>query len=93
MLSNSSFLSVRGGYFYDNYKDTGIPNTTNYIYQTSSRRPGRRPGQRCRGPIGTQNTPRALIVDKDATNRGFVNVDYNHAFHAAGYHTLKGGFG
>ena len=74
MLSNSSFLSVRGGYFLDNYNDTGIPNTTNYIYQTSIGRPGRRPGRACRGPIGTQNTPRALIVDKDATNRGFFNA-------------------
>ncbi len=91
-LSNSSFLSVRGGYFLDNYNDTGIPNTTNYIYQTSSVGMAGVPAS-CRGPIGTQNTPRALIVDKDTTNRSFFNADYNNAFHAAGYHTLKGGFG
>ncbi len=36
VLSNSSFLTVRGGYFHDNYNDTGIPNITNYTYQTSS---------------------------------------------------------
>jgi hypothetical protein len=36
VLSNTSFLSARGGYFLDNYNDTGIPNTTNYTYQTSS---------------------------------------------------------
>ena len=53
--------------------------------------PASRPS--CRGPISTQNTPRALIVDKDATDRSFFNVDYNNAFHAAGYHTLKAGFG
>ena len=30
---NSGYLSVRGGYFYDNYKDTGVPLTTSYTYQ------------------------------------------------------------
>jgi outer membrane receptor protein involved in Fe transport len=91
-LTNSSFFSVRGGYFHDNYEDTGIPNTTNYIYQTSSVGMAGVPGS-VQGPIGTQNTPRALIVDFDTTKRGFVNADYNHAFNAAGAHNLKGGFG
>ena len=47
----------------------------------------------CRARCSSQNTPRALIVDKDATKRSFFNLDYNNAFHAGGYHTLKGGFG
>jgi hypothetical protein len=92
VLSNSSFLSARGGYFYDNYADTGIPNTTNYTYQTSSVGLSFVPAN-LQGPIGTQNTPRALIVENDTTKRGFFNLDYNNAFHAAGYHTLKAGFG
>ena len=92
VLTNSSFLSARGGYFHDNYNDTGIPNTTNYIYQTSSVGLAGVPAS-VQGPIGTQNTPRALIVEQDLTTRGFFNMDYNSAFHAAGYHTLKGGFG
>jgi len=91
-LSSSSFFSVRGGYFHDNYQDTGIPNTTNYIYQTSSIGLAGVPAN-VQGPIGTQNTPRALIVDHDTTKRGFLNADYNHAFNAAGNHNLKGGFG
>src|SRR4030095_4264587 len=33
-LTNSAYLSVRGGYFYDNYKDTGVPSTTSYASQT-----------------------------------------------------------
>ena len=33
-LTSSAFLSARGGYFYDNYLDTGIPTTTSYAYQT-----------------------------------------------------------
>jgi hypothetical protein len=92
VLTNSSFFSARGGYFRDNYNDTGIPNTTNYIYQTSSVGLPGIPAN-VQGPIGTQNTPRALIVEQDLTTRGFFNMDYNNAFHAAGYHTLKGGFG
>src|SRR5918993_638734 len=91
-LTSSSFFSVRGGYFHDNYEDTGIPNTTNYIYQTSSVGVAGIPAS-VQGPIGTQNTPRALIVLNDTTKRGFVNADYNHAFSAAGSHNLKGGFG
>lgn len=91
-LTPGSFLSVRGGYFKDAYNDTGIPTTTNYIYQTSSVGLAGVPGS-LQGPIGTQNTPRALIVQDDTTNRGFVNADYNHAFSLGGNHSLKGGFG
>ncbi len=82
-LTSASFFSVRGGYFHDNYKDTGIPNTTNYIYQTSSVGLAGIPAS-VQGPIGTQNTPRALIVENDTTKRGFFNADYNHAFNAGG---------
>ncbi|AMY08065.1 hypothetical protein LuPra_01253 [Luteitalea pratensis] len=91
-LSSSSFFSVRGGYFHDNYEDTGIPNTTNYIYQISNIGMAGVPPS-AQGPKGTQNTPRALIVENDTTKRGFVNADYNHAFTAAGAHNLRGGFG
>ena len=45
------------------------------------------------GPIGTSNTPRTIINNFDKTTRGFVNVDYNHSFVAAGQHQVKGGFG
>jgi outer membrane receptor protein involved in Fe transport len=34
-----------------------------------------------------------LITNKDQTKTGFIQVDYNHAFNAAGSHLLKGGFG
>lgn len=91
-LGNASFLSVRGGYFSDNYWDTGLPNTTSYTYQTSNIGQPGVPAS-VQGPVLTSNTPRALIVDKDLTTRGFVNADYNQAFRAGGYHTVKGGFG
>jgi hypothetical protein len=91
-LSNSSFLTVRGGYFYDNYEDTGIPSTTSVSYQTSSVGYSAIPPS-LQGPIGTQNTPRAIITSFDTTTRGFVSADYNHAFTAKGWHTVKGGIG
>jgi hypothetical protein len=90
-LTNSSFLSVRGGHFYDNYNDTGIPNVTSVRYETPALGP--LVPAALQGPIGTQNTPRAIISFFDRTTRGFVNADYNHSFNAGGIHTLKGGVG
>ena len=34
-----------------------------------------------------------LITNKDQTKTGFFQLDYNHAFNAAGSHLLKGGVG
>ena len=92
VINNTSFVSARGGYFSDNYKDTNIPNTTSYTYQTSNVNMAGIPDA-LRGGINTQNTPRALIVGKDQTTRGFFNADYNQNFRLAGFHNLKGGFG
>ena len=91
ILSSASFATVRGGYFYDNYIDTGIPTTTSYTYQQpSSLSPVGVPAA-LQGGLGFQNTPRAQITEFDKTNRGFIDVDYNQNFRAAGWHTLKGG--
>ena len=90
-LSNSSFLSVRGGYFHDNYNDTGIPNTTNYIYQTSTRRrwpasrraagPDRHAEHAARADRRLATRPSAASSTPTTTTRSS----------AAGYHTLKAG--
>ena len=45
------------------------------------------------GPTLTQNTPRALIVNRDLTTRGFFNADFNQTLEVGGYHMLKGGVG
>jgi hypothetical protein len=92
-LSNASFFSARGGMFHDRYSDTGIPLTTSYTYQTSTASLGALIPPSLQGGIGTTNTPRAQITGFDTTKRRFVNLDYNHAFSAAGTHALKGGFG
>jgi len=92
LLGNTAFLQVRGGYFYDNYKDTGVPDIVSYTYQTPTAGvPGIPPD--VQGPTGTQNTARILLTPYDKTTRGFINADYNHTFTAAGTHVLKGGVG
>ena len=91
-LSNASFASFKVGHFYDNYTDTGIPQTTNYTYQISSIGSPLVPAA-LQGGIGTINTPRALINQHDTTKQTFFNADYNQVFSAGGSHTVKGGFG
>jgi hypothetical protein len=85
-------VSLRGGYFSDNYVDTGISNITSYTYQATSVGAANVPAN-LQGPIGTQNVPRTIITFLDKTQQPFVNIDYSHSFSAAGSHSLKAGFG
>ncbi len=94
-LGAQSFISMRGGYFYDTYNDTGIPTTTSVTWNT--------PSTSCdacaslppslQQPIGYQNTPRAQITNFDTTKRGYFDANYNQSFTAAGTHLMKAGFG
>ena len=89
-LGNSGYLSARGGYFYDSYKDTGVPSTTSYTYQVSNIGMAGIPVS-LQGPVNTANTPRIQITNFDTTSQGFFQLDYNHAF--KGGHLIKGGWG
>ena len=91
-LSGAASISVRGGMFRDNYMDTGVPTTTAVVWNTPSIGVAGVPAE-LQLPKGAQNTPRVIITNKDQTQTGFFQVDYNHAFNAAGSHLLKGGFG
>jgi hypothetical protein len=96
VIGNNSFATFRGGIFHDRYSDTGIPNTTSWEYRTVAAPTlsnGATLPANLTGPQLTTNTPRALITNYDQTDRKLFNVDYNHTFQAAGYHTLKGGVG
>ena len=86
-------MTVKGGYFWDKFQDSGIPQTTSYTYQTPSASSRLPVPANLQGPTNTQNTTRALQTIFDTTKRGFFNVDYNHNFRGAGWHTLKGGAG
>jgi hypothetical protein len=91
-LTSTTYISVKGGSFYDNYEDTGVPQTTPVIYRTSSIGLSGVPAQFQGGRL-FQNTPLVQIVNKDATTQSYVQGDYNAAFSAAGFHTLKIGAG
>jgi hypothetical protein len=91
-LGTSSFISVRGGVFSDNYADTGVSTTTAVVWNNTSVGQAGVPAN-LQLPNSSQNTPRVLITNKDQTKSGFVQVDYNQSFNAGGSHLLKGGFG
>lgn len=92
-LTDGSFLSFRGGYFHDRYTDTGNVLTTNYRYGSPTTSVDTLLPAALRGPSSFENTPRAQITDFDTTKRSNFNADYNHVFNAAGFHTLKAGYG
>jgi Carboxypeptidase regulatory-like domain/TonB-dependent Receptor Plug Domain len=95
-LGNSSLLSVRGGMFDDNYRDTGVPLISSVVYQTSniSGAPLDYPiPANLRGGVAFQNTSRVQLSLEDRTKRAYGQVDYIQAFTAGGNHNLKAGFG
>jgi len=92
-LSNSSFVSFRGGQFHDRYTDTGVSETTSYTYGNPTTAVNAIIPPSLWGPTGFVNTPRAQITEFDTTKRNAFNVDYNHSFSGGGFHTLKGGYG
>jgi hypothetical protein len=91
-LGATNYLTVRGGLFYDNYYDTGIPTTTSVNWNTPSIGVAGLPTS-LQQPNGFNNVPRSLITTKDLTKTALFQIDYNHSFNAAGSHFLKGGFG
>jgi hypothetical protein len=91
-VSAKSLVSLRGGYFSDNYVDTGISTTTSWTYQITSVGLADIPAA-FQGPVNTQNLPRTIITFIDKTRSPFVNLDYTQTFNAMGTHVLKGGAG
>ena len=92
-LTGSSLLSVRGGFFDDNYMDTGIPLTNPVEYGTSNTGLPYPIPENLQGGVGFRNTPRVQINKFDHTQRGYVNFDYIQSLNFGGQHSLKGGFG
>jgi len=86
-LTNSMFLSVKAGHFYDNYADTGVPSTVPYRYLTSTTGVPGVPAS-LQGGVLFSNTPAVVISDHDTTKQSYVQADFNAAFSAAGFHTL-----
>jgi hypothetical protein len=92
-LDNTSYLSLRGGYFHDRYSDTGIPQITSYTYLNPTTAVNSLIPVSLQGGTGLVNTPRAQIADFDTTKRSTFDANITKVFNAAGSHNLKGGYG
>jgi hypothetical protein len=91
-INNSTLLSVRGGYFRDNYKRTGLNTSQTFEYSTSAVGMEGVPAQYQQG-AGFSNLPRQLVTDHDLTSRAYVNLELSKEFQAGGTHNLKLGVG
>lgn len=92
-LSNTSILSLRGGYFYDNYKDTGIPLKASVTYNTSAAALPFDIPANLRQPVGYYNTPRYDMNAHDLTTRAHLAVDFSKYARFGGSHDIKAGYG
>ncbi len=90
-VTSNSILTVRGGYFHDRYKDTGISTTTSWQYQGPCCARGE-PADLI-APSLAQNTPPVQLNEFDTTKRGFFAGVYTVTFHGGGLHELRGGGG
>ncbi|MCC6538141.1 MAG: TonB-dependent receptor [Bryobacterales bacterium] len=93
MATPTTLFSIKAGRFWDNYKDTGLPNVTPVAYSTSaSALPFEIPSA-LRQPTGFNNTPRIQQSFYDIATRTYVQGDFSKYFKAAGTHDLKLGIG
>ncbi len=92
-LSNTSLLSLRGGYFFDNFRTNGVPAFSSVTYQTSATNlPFDIPANLRQG-INFANTPRVQNTFKDAVGRTYLRADYSIFTNFLGQHNLKIGAG
>jgi hypothetical protein len=91
-LTNTSFLSVRGGRYFLNYKDVGVSSTVPVQWLTSSVSVAGVPPELRQG-VGYSNAPRIPKSVYDLTTRSYVQADYNQFVRLAGQHNLKLGVG
>jgi hypothetical protein len=90
-LSSSSLLSTKGGRYYLNYKETGIPYKKYYWWQSSSVGiPGVPP--ELQQPVGFR-TPSSAQVLYDKTTRTYGQVDFSQFLSLGGQHNIKAGIG
>ncbi len=83
-------LSGRAGYFWDDYKDTGVPDVTSVQYQAPALAPLVPPN--LQGGVGFQNTPAILKYDHDLVARTSAQIDVAITTSLAGQHLIKAGY-
>lgn len=88
----TTLVSVRGGYFKDNYFDTGVNKSQTFEYATSAVGLAGIPAQ-YQQAAGFTNLPRVQINDHDITTRSYVDLSVSQMVNKGGVHQFKGGFG
>jgi hypothetical protein len=93
-VSNTALLSVRGGYFWDNYKDLGIPqdHRVRWMYDTTEMDYLNLPVE-YQQLSGYSAVPGAISTNYDITSRGYIQGDYSQSFRFLGTHFFKAGAG
>ncbi len=87
-LTNSSLLSIKGGRYYLNYKENGIPATERWIWSGSSTMFPEAPQH----PDGYA-TPSSARIYHDKTTRAYVQADFSQIVKFGGQHNFKFGAG
>jgi len=97
VLTPTSLFSVRGGRFWDNYKDTGIPAIASVVYQTpTSSLPANLLADvpaSLQGPTNFSNTPRLINNFHDLGTRTYLQLDFTKQARLGGTHEIKAGWG
>jgi len=92
-LSSNSLLSFRGGYFWDNFKDTNTPDKHQTRYNVSGIGLPFQIPPALQQPVNYFDVPLTTVTYYDVTSRGFYMADYSKTFRFGGTHNLKGGTG
>jgi len=95
MATPTTLFAVKAGRFWDNYKDTGLPNVTPVNYSVSGLGlsfQNQIPAALA-GGTGFNNTPRILQSFNDTATRTYVQGDFGKFFRLGGTHDFKAGIG
>jgi hypothetical protein len=91
-VTDTTVLSLRGGYLTDSFEDTGVNKGQTFEYATSGVGiPGVAP--QFAQPAGYSNLPRTQFNNHDTTTRRSADVAMTKVLNASGLHQFKGGFG
>ena len=95
MATPTTLFSIKAGRFWDNKKDTGLPNVTPVNYSTTGLN---LPFQSqippaLSGGTGFNNTPRLIQAFYDIATRTYVQGDFGKFFRLGGTHDFKAGIG
>jgi hypothetical protein len=90
MLTQTSLLTLRGGRYYLNFKETGIPFQKQYWWQASG--VGLNIPASLQEPFNYATPPGAQVLF-DITTRTYAQADFSQFLNALGQHNIKIGFG